>query len=81
MRLMFLDAPVRQPRSATTLVILSSLWMAVLGNLALWETLTELPDLTGSHGVFFGVAFALIIAGVLVSLLSLVAWRHTLKTV
>ena len=55
--------------------------MAVLGNLALWETLTELPDLTGSHGVFFGVAFALIIAGVLVSLLSLVAWRHTLKPV
>jgi len=81
MRLMFLDAPIRQPRSATTLVILSSLWMAVLGNLALWETLTELPDLTGSHGVFFGVAFALIIAGVLVSLLSLVAWRHTLKPV
>ena len=81
MRLMFLDAPVRQPRSATTLVILSSLWLAVVGNLALWKTLTELPDLTGSHGVLFGVAFALIIAGVIASLLSVFAWRYTLKPV
>ena len=79
MRLMFLDAPVRQPRSATTLVLLSSLWLAVLGNLALWKSLTELPDLTGSHGVLFGVAFALIIAGVLASVLSIFAWRYTLK--
>ena len=78
---MFLDAPVRQPRSATTLVLLSSLWLAVVGNAALWKTLIELPDLTGSHGVFFGVAFALIIAGVLASLLSVFAWRYTLKPV
>lgn len=81
MRLMFKDAPGRQPRSATTLVILSSLWLAIMGNLALWKTLTELPDLTGSHGIFFGVALALIIAGVTASLLSVVAWRHTLKPV
>ncbi len=81
MRLMFLDAPVRQPRSAITLVLLSSLWLAVVGNLALWKTLTELPDLTGGHGVFFAVVFALIIAGVIASLLSIVAWRYTLKPV
>jgi lipid A ethanolaminephosphotransferase len=81
MRLMFIDAPGRPPRSATTLVILSSLWLAIMGNLALWKTLTELPDLTGSHGIFFGVALALIIAGVTASLLSVVAWRHTLKPV
>ena len=81
MRLMFLDAPVRQPRSAITLVILSSLWLAFVGNLALWRTLIELPDLTGLHGVLFGVAFALIIAGVLATLLSVVAWRYTLKPV
>ena len=81
MRLMFLDAPIRQPRSAITLVVLSSLWLAVLGNLALWKTLTELPDLTGIHGVLFAAAFALIIAGVLASLLSIFAWRYTLKPV
>ena len=81
MRLMFIDAPVRQPRSAVIMVVLSSLWLAIVGNLALWKTLTELPDLTGGHGVLFGVAFALIIAGVMASLLSVVAWRHTLKPV
>lgn len=78
---MFISVPDRQPRSAIALVLISSLWLAVLGNLALWKTLSELPDLTGSHGVFFGIAFALIIAGVIASLLSVVAWRHTLKPV
>ena len=81
MRLMFLDAPIRQPRSAITLVVLSSLWLAVLGNLALWKTLTELSDLTGIHGVLFATAFALIIASILASLLSIFAWRYTLKPV
>ena len=71
--------PARPPRSAITLVLLSSVWLAVLGNLALWQTLMALPDLTGWHGVGFGLAFALIIACMVASLLSLFAWRYTLK--
>jgi lipid A ethanolaminephosphotransferase len=66
-------------RSSITLVVVSSLWLAVLGNLALWKTLIGLPDLTGWHGVGFGVAFAVIIASVVAALLSLMAWRFTLK--
>ncbi len=81
MRLMFLDAPIRPARSALSLVLWSSIWLAVVGNLSLWKKLVEIPDLTGVHGVLFGVAFALIIAGVLTGLLSLVAWRYTLKPV
>ena len=79
MRLMFLEPPLRTSRTATTLVVLASLWLAVLGNLALWRTLRELPDLTGWHGVGFGLAFAFMIACVVAALLSLLAWRLTLK--
>jgi lipid A ethanolaminephosphotransferase len=79
MRLMFLDTPLRPQRSTLTLVAVSSVWMAVLGNWALWKTLMTLPDLTGWHGLGFGVAFAFIIANVVASVLSLFAWRFTLK--
>ena len=79
MRIMFLDPPVRPARSVQVLVVIASLWLAVLGNLALWKTLLALPDLTGWHGAAFGVAFALIIASVTAAVLSLFAWRWTLK--
>ena len=79
MRLMFIDPPQRTPRSALSMVLLASLWLAVVGNIALWRSLMQLPDLTGWRGVVFGAAFALIIASVLTALLSLVAWRWALK--
>ena len=79
MRIMFLDPPVRQPRSYSTLIIMASLWLALLGNLSLWRSLIALPDLTGWHGLFFGTAFALVIACVVAAVLSLFAWRFTLK--
>ena len=79
MRIMFLDTPRRPSRSALSLVLLASLWLATVGNLALWRTLRDVPDLSGWHGAVFGVAFALIIASALTALLALVAWRWTLK--
>ncbi len=79
MRIMFLKHPIRTARTSTTLVVVASLWLAVAGNLALWRTLLALPDLTGWHGMGFGVAFALMIACVVAALLSLLAWRFTLK--
>jgi len=79
MRLMFIDPPARTPRSTVLLVLLASLWLAVFGNLALWRTLRQLPDITGWHGFAFGVAFAVIIASVVTVVLSFFAWRWTLK--
>ena len=79
MRIMFLNPPERPVRAATTFVIVASVWLAVFGNLALWRHLMHLPDLTGWHSWVFGVAFALIIASVVAALLSLLAWRYTLK--
>jgi lipid A ethanolaminephosphotransferase len=81
MRIMFLDSPVRQPRSAVTLVVLASLWLATVGNLALWRNLIAVPDLTGWHSWIFVCAFVLIIASALTALMSVFAWRLTLKPV
>jgi lipid A ethanolaminephosphotransferase len=79
MRTMFLDPPAPPTCSSTRLILMASLWLAVLGNLALWRNLMVLPDLTGWHGVFFGAAFAFIIACLVAAVLSLLAWRFTLK--
>ncbi len=79
MRIMFLKKPARQEHSALVLVALASVWLAVLGNLTLWRNLVAVPDLTGWHSFMFGAAFALIIACVIAALLSLLAWRFTLK--
>jgi len=79
MRTMFLDPPTPQPRSAITLVVIASIWLATIGNLALWRNLMALPDLSGWHSVGFICAFALIIASVVALVLSLLAWRYTLK--
>ena len=79
MRTMFLDPPERPTRSTTFIVAVASLWLAVVGNLALWRNLSNLPDLAGSRGVLFAIAFAFMIACVIAAVLSLFAWRYTLK--
>ena len=79
MRLMFLDAPKRPQRSATTLVILASLWLSLAGNLTLWKNLHALPEVSGWEGLGFTVAFAWMIACIVTAILSLFAWRFTLK--
>ncbi len=79
MRIMFFDHPTRQPRSILSLVIVASTWLATIGNLVLWRNLIALPDLSGWHKGLFVCAFALIIASVVTFLLSLLAWRYTLK--
>jgi lipid A ethanolaminephosphotransferase len=79
MRLMFIDAPKRPQRSATILVILASLWLSLAGNLTLWKNLHALPELSGWEGVGFTVAFAWMIACTIAAILSLFAWRLTLK--
>ena len=81
MRLMFTQVHLRTPRSPALIVLLASVWLAVAGNLALWQTLNRLPDISGWRGGLFSAAFALIIAGAITSVVSLFAWRWTLKPV
>ena len=74
----------RPPRGAlrpATAIILAALWIATIANLALWRALAGLPELANGRGLAFGIAFGVMIAAVHVALLSLLAWRWTLKPV
>lgn len=61
------------------LVVLASLWIATVCNVALWRELARLPGLTGGQVAVISVALALVIALATTALLSLLAWRWTLK--
>ncbi|MES2942466.1 MAG: phosphoethanolamine--lipid A transferase [Pseudomonadota bacterium] len=63
------------------LSILSSLWIATVCNVALWRELARLPDLNTGQALTLGFALALVIMLVTLALLSLLAWRWTLKPV
>jgi lipid A ethanolaminephosphotransferase len=61
------------------LVLLFSLWLASICNLALWQALSRLPDL-GTGAVWrIGIGLALMMACAFIMLLSLLTWRWTLK--
>lgn len=61
------------------LVVLASAWIATVCNVALWRELTRLPELSGGQAASLGVALGLVIAAATAALLSLLAWRWTLK--
>ncbi|HMN57724.1 MAG TPA: phosphoethanolamine transferase, partial [Ottowia sp.] len=44
-----------------TVMVLAALWVASIGNLALWRGLAALPELGNTRGLLFGLAFALMI--------------------
>ena len=62
-------------------VVLASFWIATFCNVALWRALARLPDLSGGQAVTVSIALALVIGLVTAGLLSLLAWRWTLKPV
>ena len=56
-------------------------WMATACNLALWAKLGDLGLLHGLRGLLLGLGCAGIISALIVTLVSLLAWRWTLKPV
>jgi lipid A ethanolaminephosphotransferase len=60
-------------------VVLASAWLATACNAPLWRELTALPGQGTLRGWAFVLAFAVIIAAGNAALLSLLAWRWTLK--
>ncbi|APW38576.1 phosphoethanolamine transferase [Rhodoferax koreense] len=70
--------PERQ-RQSLWLMLAASLWIATVCNLPLWRELLKLPELQTVRGLWFGLCFAVMIAGATTALLSLFAWRWTLK--
>lgn len=63
------------------LVVLTSLWLATVGNVALWQELVRLPEMNDLRALWFGISFAVLIAALNVIVLSLLCWRWTLKPV
>jgi lipid A ethanolaminephosphotransferase len=63
------------------LIILSSIWLATVGNVALWQTLVRMPEMNDGRAIWFGVAFATLIAALLCMLMSMLCWHWTLKPV
>ena len=61
------------------LLLLTSLWIASVCNLALWRELGRLQDLQGAPLAALAVALGLVIGLATAALLSLFAWRWTLK--
>lgn len=59
----------------------ASLWMATASNAALWGQLSEQHVLQGPAGWALAFALAFIIAAALMGIVSLLAWRWTLKPV
>ena len=60
-------------------LLLTALWMASVGNLALWRALSALPELDNGRGLAFTLAFGVAVAALLVMLLALFSWRWTFK--
>ena len=61
------------------LVVCASLWIATVCNVALWRALARLPDLNAAQAFTISIALSLVIALATAALLSLLAWRGTLK--
>lgn len=63
------------------LILAASFWMATAGNAPLWRALGQLSMFDSLQGWLFAAALALIMAAALTGLISLLAWRWTLKPV
>ncbi|MGV8806033.1 MAG: phosphoethanolamine transferase [Polaromonas sp.] len=62
-------------------VVLASLWIATVCNVALWRALARLPELSTGQAATVSVGLGLVIALATAGLISLLAWRWTLKPV
>ncbi len=72
-------SPLRRPRSPRTIALWVALWLAVVGNLALWR---ELYRIGGGPAAFFAAlgAFVLVLAAI-AALMLLTAWGRWMKPV
>ena len=72
---------LNRPISPFGAALLAALWIAGIGNLALWRAMADLPEVANARGLAFGIGFGVAIAAIQVALFSLLAWRWTLKPV
>ncbi len=63
------------------LVVCVSLWLALVCNWPLWRALAALPEMASARGLVFIGGAALAVAALLAALLTLFAWRRSIKWV
>jgi lipid A ethanolaminephosphotransferase len=71
----------RAPLRPLWVVLLASLWMATACNVALWREIYRLPELSGAQALTLCVLLGLLLTLLIMALISLAAWRWTLKPV
>lgn len=71
--------PQRRPLHRAWVVVLISVWLATACNVPLWQEVARLPGQGSLRGWGFSLAFVVIVAAGNAALLSLLAWRWTLK--
>jgi lipid A ethanolaminephosphotransferase len=76
---MFEGQGVRPGRNPTRLLILVSLWIATVGNAALWLELYRLGHLKTATGWWMVVCLVILIAATLVAVTVLLAWCRSIK--
>ena len=64
-----------------TLAWLASLWLASLANWPLWSTLGDFPEMASLRGRLFMLAFCGMVTGLTAFVLTLAAWRWSIKPV
>lgn len=73
-------AAQRESRHPAPLLLLASLWVAIVGNLPLWRELARLPMDSGPL-LWVGLCFGLLTTAVLGIVLSLLNWPGVLRSV
>ncbi|MBC7547500.1 MAG: DUF1705 domain-containing protein, partial [Polaromonas sp.] len=71
--------PARVGYSPLVFTVLTSLWLSTVCNLALWRELHRLPDLTATQALTLTGLMGFLIFLLITALMSLAAWRWTLK--
>lgn len=74
-------AAPRFTMSPATLAFCTALFIATVGNQALWRSLLGLPEVAGTRGLLFAVAFAVAVLAMNMALFSLLAWPRLLRPV
>jgi lipid A ethanolaminephosphotransferase len=71
----------QRPWPLWLLAIITALWLTAVGNMAFWQSLNALPEVSGLRGVLFMFGFGTFVAAILTALLALLAWPWVFKPV
>ncbi len=77
----FEESPSRKGFNPATLLIITSLWIAMVGNGALWQELLQLGRLATAKDIWVAICMGLMMWGALVVIGALLAWRRSIKPV